>query len=353
MWGTTVIRADASMAVGTGHVRRCLSLVATIRQKGGHCVFLTRQGPHNLANEIRAAGCDVRFVLDEDVISDWETDAKASIAAIEDLGAAWLVVDSYALDARWQRKVRPHVLRIMAIDDLANRPHDADLLLDQTFGRNETDYSDHISPGCTQLLGSDFTLLRPGFRALRSQSIARRGELQNIASVLVSTGGGDDGGISLESVEQLAQLPARMRPHIKVIIPNTVPSFAAVSEIVNGISGGADLYEAVSDMEVHMAAADFAFGAGGTTSWERCCLGLPAAVIVTAENQVFLADCLQEVGAVSLIDRTKRDSLWVGNILENLNSNMHEYHRMVSAAADICDGLGADRVVLAMEESNV
>jgi spore coat polysaccharide biosynthesis predicted glycosyltransferase SpsG len=210
-----------------------------------------------------------------------------------------------------------------------------------------------IPTDCRKILGSAHTLLRQEFPELREAALTRRQSVNQISSVLVSTGGGDDGGVTLEIVRHLSMLPAMTQPNVTVIMPDKAASYLSVRALIDEMGDKAKLLSNVKNMEQHIYDADFAFGSGGTTAWERCCLGLPTALVVLAENQKFLAQQLEEAGAAILIDMKIVGQSWVKLLLEGLNHDMREYSQMVRAAAKICDGMGARRVVKTMRAFNV
>lgn len=200
-------RADASLAIGSGHVMRCLTLADALRTRGAVCHFLTRAHAGNLISTIRQRGHDVTAlpdcggtvpVKDDSSLahSAWlgcsiEQDAEQSAVILHTLRPDWLVLDHYALDQRWERALRPYYGRLLAIDDLADRPHDCDILLDQNLGRKAADYAQLLPKRCTIAIGPAYALLRPEFSRFRPYSLNRRaqGRLQRI---LISMGGVDN-----------------------------------------------------------------------------------------------------------------------------------------------------------------
>ncbi|MGH8114388.1 MAG: UDP-2,4-diacetamido-2,4,6-trideoxy-beta-L-altropyranose hydrolase, partial [Rhodanobacteraceae bacterium] len=187
-----VFRADASLDIGTGHVMRSLTLAAALREQGAQCRFVCREHPGNLISRVRQDRFAVTalpmgfalkgasrdgWLLPEHAAwlgADWQADAEATRAELETSPPDWLVVDHYGLDSRWERRVRPACKRLMAIDDLADRAHDCDLLLDQTLGRDEGDYAALVPKHCQLCVGPRYALLRPEFAALRTASLRRR-----------------------------------------------------------------------------------------------------------------------------------------------------------------------------------
>jgi len=178
------IRADAGRHIGAGHVMRCLTLGEALRDRGADVTFLCRAFEGHLMDRIRRDGFAVEAFPVEGVVRPTKTGASpphagwlgTSLERDRDLthdalgrlgGVDLLIVDHYALDSRWERGMRDIARRILVIDDLADRPHDADWLLDQTYGRRTDAYEGLVPPACRLLLGSDYALLRPEFAALR------------------------------------------------------------------------------------------------------------------------------------------------------------------------------------------
>ena len=186
-----VFRTDASLAIGTGHVMRCLTLADALRERGARSHFICRTHDGHLIEHIRAHGHQVSALPATASTSmtsntdnstahahwlgvDWASDALDTLTVLQGLRTDWLVVDHYALDARWEKKLRHGCQRLLVIDDLADRPHDCELLLDQNLGRLASDYDRSVPVSCTVLAGPQHALLRPEFADWRYRSLARR-----------------------------------------------------------------------------------------------------------------------------------------------------------------------------------
>ena len=181
-------RTDASLQIGTGHVMRCLTLADALAARGAYCQFICRAHDGNLIEFIRRkgltahplpAGAALPRSPTDPTHAAWlgatqAEDAEACAPILAAQRPDWLIVDHYALDARWERALAPHYRKLMVIDDLADRPHSCDLLLDQTFGRDAADYRPLVPADCRLLCGSHYALLRPEFAALRPYSLQRR-----------------------------------------------------------------------------------------------------------------------------------------------------------------------------------
>ena len=310
-----IVRVDSSSSMGTGHLIRCLTLADRLREGGAEVSFICRELPGTAYVLAERKGYSVHRVPTSggkpgmspgDLIhGEWlgvsmeEDGADTEKILKEESPAGWLVVDHYGLDSRWESRMRPRVGRIMAIDDLANRPHDCDILLDQNLARDlATRYCSLVPPACRKFLGPRYALLRPEFLEVRKTLRERTGQVRRI---LVFFGGADlfnETGKALEAIRRLG------RPDIAadVIVGVSNPHRLAIEETCALMPNVTCGYH-VADMAERMAAADLAVGAGGTSLWERCSLGLPSLTLIVAENQAEATFCLAAAGGTRNLGR--------------------------------------------------
>jgi UDP-2,4-diacetamido-2,4,6-trideoxy-beta-L-altropyranose hydrolase len=306
-----VIHTDASFEIGTGHVMRCLTLAEQLRDEGASIVFICRWLPKNLCDRIEERGYSVHRLLhdqqrsaDEALLTGYERwlgvppdeDAAQTINLLNKkcLQPDWLVVDHYALDARWEEQMRPYTNKIMVIDDLANRPHDADLLLDQNFYENaQYRYEGLVPSQCRTLLGPRYALLRREFRQAREKMSERDGIVRRL---LVFFGGADRTNETAKSLEAIRSV-GRNDLTVDVVIGMANPHQAQI-EAVSRDMPFVTLHYCAENMADLMLQADLAIGAGGTTTWERCSLGLPTITVIVAENQRETIEAVATRGAV-------------------------------------------------------
>lgn len=345
-------RADASTDIGTGHVMRCLALADALRERGATCHFLCRSLPGNLASAITGKGHACHLLpLPTSSLSDSSTahsawlgttqaaDAQDCAPILDAIRPSWLIVDHYALDRAWEAAVRRDGMRLLAIDDLADRSHDCDILLDQNLGRIAADYDGLVPDGCVRLIGPEHALLRPEFAACRAAALARRGQ-GPARRILVSMGGVDRDNVTARVLDALAGATLAPGTVIDVVLGATAPWRETVAEQAARMPVPTRLHVAVPDMARMMTAADLAIGASGSTSWERCCLGLPTLVMVLAENQRPAADALEAAGAA--IRMGGGDSMVCIPAAADLAA-------MSVKAAALVDGLGAVRVMSSLQ----
>ena len=352
------IRTDASLEIGSGHVFRCLVLATALRKAGHSVSFVCRALDGNLARHIRTCGHDVTLLRSTRGMSPprtpahahWlpvtqEEDAAQFLAAIEGSRLDWIIVDHYALDITWETAVRPFCNAVMVIDDLADRRHDSDLLLDQNLGRRVEDYAGLLPAAARRLIGPSFALLAPRFRELRAASLGRRGT-GSLGRILITMGGVDGDNVTGRVIRLLRDhTPSGLR-HLDVVMGHAAPHVADVGTELKALSLSHSLHVNTTKMAELMCAADLAIGAGGSTSWERCCLGVPSLMVRLARNQHAVIAALTAAGAaVDLGDPT--DDCFDDRLLEAFEwtKSPERLIALSMAARGVCDGKGAARVI--------
>lgn len=311
-----VIRADASTSIGSGHVMRCLTLAHRLKkEKNAKVVFVMRVLPGNLIGVVEKQGFEVlklppanqKYSLNG--YSLWltvpmEVDARQTIDLLQPYlqehgcdVADRLIVDSYALDEQWELMLRPYCGEIMVIDDLANRKHDCDILLDQNFYLNkDVRYAGLVPEHCKMLLGSEHALLREEFYEAKKHLRKRDGNIKNI---LVFYGGSDLTNETEKAIKALVQLHDEGYNFTADIITGLSNSRREKIEKICSKYHFFHYYCQVGNMAEFMNKADLMLGAGGSTTWERLYMELPALVTAVADNQV---KCCEECGKAGLID---------------------------------------------------
>jgi len=317
--------------IGGGHVMRALTLADGLSNKGWTCSFSAANGDGDFHKTVIQNRYPY-IALDE---------AQASLA----------VVDDYELGQVFETSIRSRFEKIMVIDDLANRDHDCDLLLDQNYKRRVDDYQNLVPEQATILAGSGYALLRPAFREHRGQILPRVFPEDRPLKILVSFGMVDNANMT-EAI-------------LKALLENINLEQFDITAVLGGVAVHGDrikkalekydpcpvtVLENVDDMAELMADNDLVIGAFGTTSWERCCLGLPSVSLVVAENQQHICDALVDKGAAVCPGTWPNiDAMAVVDAMLDVIADPKAYLRMSKVASTSCDGKGVGRVVLAVE----
>jgi UDP-2,4-diacetamido-2,4,6-trideoxy-beta-L-altropyranose hydrolase len=347
------IRADAGPLIGVGHVMRCLTLANALASDGAEVTFVAAVMPEPLANRIVEAGHKLERIPVSPELerrgADWHDPPLSNEAQLQDARATrittgstdWMIVDHYLLDAGWHSHARGFAAKLLVIDDLANRPCDCDLLVDQTLGRSPSDYSALVPVGSRILAGARFALLRPDFAQERRAALVRRNEAQPVRRILISMGATDPNGIAATVLD--ITLGAAPDCRVDIVVDAEAPGLGRIEATADRRPNVA-VHVDCHDMARLMSEADLAIGAAGTTSWERCCLGLPSIALILAENQRAGAEALDAAGALVTVD----SAYAIGAALEKLIDDPDQRSRMSAAAFAIVDGRGTDRVVSSM-----
>ena len=356
-----VFRVDASTDIGTGHVMRCLTLATALTNNHHKVSFICRQHEGNLIEYIRSEGFEVTALATSTqpvkpgdinphahwLGASWQQDADDTISALKNTQKTdWLIVDHYALDDRWEDKIRPGVTAIFSIDDLADRNHNVELLLDQNYYPGmQHRYDDLLPANTVKLIGPKYTLLRDEFIRCRDNTKTRSGEIRNL---LVFFGGVDADNLTLKTLRALQTMDTSFK--INVIIGNTNLHKDDILKSCKSMQY-VTCQSNINNMAELMLKADLAIGAGGTTTWERCFLGLPAITVTLAQNQALVNETVAQKGAIILIGDNTINENDITDQLQKLMDNPAQLHRMSVAALTLMrDHIGAQGVVEAMEQ---
>lgn len=330
-----LIRADASSVIGIGHVARCLTLAQILAAQGVQVSFACRELPGHQLAWIADAGHEVLILP----VATGDDIAALRAVLPGEMLFDWIIVDHYGLDARWETAARRWAKRIMVIDDLADRPHDCDLLLDQNFTASRTLYQLLVPAACRVLVGPRHALLRPAFNAGRTVGA------DHARQVLVNFGGFDQAGMALKSLQALAGIED---VRVQCIAGQSSPDLASLQALVDQYPGWT-LSPFVNDLPQRMASATLFIGAGGGTTWERAAMGLPSLCISVADNQTANAEALGKAGLHLYLGAAARVSIdglrrAVAVLLDNLPLRQH----LAERGRSLVDGLGACRVAVAL-----
>lgn len=353
-----VFRCDASVQIGTGHVMRCLTLADALARQGAKCYFICREHEGNLIDFITQKGYET-YKLEglslssstrnksESTLfhSEWlgttqETDAKLVLDIVSGIQPNWLVVDHYALDNYWEEKIRPHCNNILVIDDLADREHDCDILLDQNFLPDfKNRYNNLVSNTTTQLLGPSYTLLKNEYSEIRN--LNKQSAHSNTPQILINFGGIGDFQLLSNFITAANDNPQFNYYVITgVLEPN---HFQQLNQLIAG--NHITLSSYTSEMPSLMFQSQFAVGACGSTVWERFCLGLNSALVEMADNQHLLITYLKDEDLIdSLGHKSNLSSTKISRFLSSLNINSPIYTKRKEKIMNLVDGLGTQRI---------
>ena len=349
-------RVDAGLSIGAGHLMRCIALADELKKNGAFITFICQPCISDLEKLITNRGYGLikietnSFHDNSAIDSHWLKDAQETKKALSILGGVdWLVVDHYGIDAKWEKFIRPMVNSILVIDDLANRTHDCELLLDQNLHIDgSTRYKNYVSKDVRQLIGPGFALLRQEFIDVRSVQTYRDGVVRRLLIFF--------GGVDLENLTShlLADISSCFNTQdliIDVVLGAACPHVESVALQCEKLSNVIFHYQ-TNNIAQLMATADLAIGGAGTAVWERCAIGVPSIIVPIADNQLPGLRAIGESGCAfvateSLVDVTARVSAIIAALKFAMLSPTTLRHQSIEAA-NLVDANGCSRVVREM-----
>ncbi len=363
-----IFRVDASFEIGNGHVMRCLTLAIALESCGARCSFICRDLPGNLINLIRSRGFNVDVLPAplEDFPNaglqskggidyslwlgvDSKTDLVQTQMAIKGEHPDRLVVDHYGLNKPWESAARASCHKLIVIDDLVDRFHDCDLLINQNFGATKIAYEGLVPSNCKILAGEKYALLRREFAEFRSLSLLRR-DSPLVKNILITMGGVDQKNITtlVLRVIEACYFPEDIK--FTVVMGPNAPWIDDVRNFAESMSKPVCIRVNVENMAGLMAGSDLVIAAAGSTTWELCCLGVPAIMIVLADNQLATANRLQKelISMILEITHNFEDELKRG--MEHIINNASVQISLSKKSRRIIDGLGSLRVASAVSD---
>lgn len=326
-------RVDASARIGFGHLSRCLALANYLAEGGWNCIFVVKLKSAEAFPQLRHSVHRIVFVKDE-----WDANSVGiAVGGHSNL----TVIDHYELGESFEASCRNWSDKILVIDDLANRQHDCDFLLDQSLGRKPSDYIPLTPRNCHLLLGPKYALLRPEFGRLHQQALERRRDSVN--RLLIAIGGSDPYDITSMALQAVHDSGLHLK--VDVVLGSISPNCKKVSNRIAEAGSRWRLHLDTPRVAELMAEADLAIGACGIGSWERCVLGLPAITVVIAENQRMIAHELERRQAIIYAgDWLQISAPILESHLREIAVNSYKLTLTAASAATICDGLGLERV---------
>lgn len=333
------VRTDASDQIGSGHVMRCRALGGALRARGAEVLFVCRNSPGHLIGLLENDGYSIAALSPRHPVTE-EADGAETLAALPTDRYDWVIVDHYALGAAWETRLRARASRVLAIDDIANRSHDCDVLLDQNFSLNPAARYAGLTPeGARMCLGPRYALLSESYRSLP----ARRKVSPDVRRVLISFGGADLDDMTGLALAALSD-PALARIAVDIVIGRSYPHRERLQTAARS-RPGTIIHEPRPTLADLLGGADLAIGAGGITSWERCRAGVPSVVVTLADNQVPGTQALSVAGIVHYVGPSDTvDAARLRGAICALRDDPAARTRMTELGQMLVDGRGAQRM---------
>lgn len=336
---TIVLRADGSAGIGSGHLRRCLTLARAITQAGGQPVLLARRLDASAEAILGQAPCPVHWLPSAPAPAAPEIDAADTADALVSLQPGWVLVDHYQLDARWHREVaRRTGCRIAVLDDLADRAIDADLVIDPNWHADPNAKFEPVLARPAHLLaGPRFALLDDAYREHAPYAFS-----EAVRSIGIFLGGTDPASWSAGCLQ--ACRAAGFDGPVEIVSTSANPNLEALREAVSH-DPAVTLTLDLPELSAFFARHDLQIGAGGGASWERCCMAAPTLALQVADNQLSVLPALDAMGALRWVRAGSDDLVQaLAQEIRALRNDPAQRLAMSRAASTLVDGWGAHRI---------
>jgi UDP-2,4-diacetamido-2,4,6-trideoxy-beta-L-altropyranose hydrolase len=335
---TLLIRADASVTTGTGHVMRCLALAQSWQDAGGRVVFAMAEVTDAVRLRISSEGMESVVVEAKAASAD---DARNTRELAQRCGADWVALDGYQFGAGYKDELRSGGQKLIFLDDEGiDDRSSADIVLNQNSDAVEEQYRGR-EPHTKLLLGTQYVLLRREFLKWRAQ----KKEISGSASrLLVTMGGSDPDNLSGMVIQALRSITGEGL-HAMVLAGGSNPHFASLRDAVSKSAGVVHLQASASNMPDLMAEADLAIIAGGGTLWELLYMSCPVLSFSRNAVQSRILKDLHEKGVVHhLGDPGQVAPEMLARTISELAASSERRAAMAKAGRRQVDGEGARRV---------
>lgn len=313
-----------------------------------------------LATSLNELGWKCEFICKSDVVAfdiarsqpsfnfhylNKDCDELAQVKEICVKNVELFIIDDYAIAINYERHCRNLAKRLLVIDDIPSRKHSSNYLLDQTYDRTPNEYKNFVSSDCCLLVGSDYILLRDEFRSARSIFNNKRTIKSKINNILVAISSTDPSNLTSTVLQAIVK--SRLDVTTNIILGKNAPHLSVIKKEIEKLPCTINLHVNIDAkrMSQLIMEADIGVGSGGIAIWERCCLGLPMAIVLTADNQRHVVRNLEKKKVIKYLGcASDVDIEQIEEALIMLNDNVNERLRMSKNAFDVCDGKGSERV---------
>lgn len=346
-----VIRADSSIEMGNGHIMRCLTLAERLICEGANVIFVCRDFEKNSISQIENKGIKVIKIPSERETFDhikwtkdnWRLDVEETISVINEMEKSTniLIVDHYGIDSNWEIQMSQYVNKVVVIDDLANRKHYCDLIIDPTFGESSEKYNNLIPKYAKGLYGVKYAILREDFRKFQKKDIVFRGRKIKVHMFF----GGID---SLNHTTKYSSIILKKFKNVElhVVVGKAFGFTTDLIQLKTLYPENFDWVQDIDNMAEHMSKCDLAIGSPGNATWERACIGLPSAYLATNLNQIPILKRLEKKNlCVFMGEASKLDSATFVGKLSMFLSSETLLKQLFYCSTKHVDGLGTDRVI--------
>ena len=338
-------RVDASLEIGYGHIMRCLTMANELSNRSCKSFFICTKLDKNLSSQIKAMGHEV-FEISKGYNNEFESeiDCISTQKIIDSLNIDWLILDHYLIDHKWEECFSISGVKIMVIDDLANRKHLCNILLDCNLGKTPESYHQLVPTKSRVLCGAKYSIVRDEFLLARNKSLSIRSNKKELRNILINIGASDPANLTEDVLKKLSSNKYIKQFSISVILSSISPHLDSISSVISDLGLTVKIFHDVKNMSNILLEQDLVIGSVGVSAWERCVMGVPSISLVAANNQLDGAKALHNSGATIVIDQSFNNNFSLHDAIDFYMNKKN----LVSASklsAKLVDGNGIKRIM--------
>jgi UDP-2,4-diacetamido-2,4,6-trideoxy-beta-L-altropyranose hydrolase len=330
----TLFRLDASYTIGNGHLVRCMTLAKSLLKQQFTVVFICADISDSLVQLIVSDSIILEKI---DSFKDELIDASNVIKVLDKYPQGLMVVDHYKLNITWHQIISRNVHKIIVLDDLANRPLFCHLIINSGCF-NKGAYQMLIPDFCEKMLGPEFVILKSEYIYYQKKHCQ-----EQIKKVLIFMGGADSKNVTSKIIEAFSDRTFDAI-NFDLVIGSSNLRKSEIEKLV-AAKTNFTIYQNRPHLADLMQSADIAIGAGGTSVWERICVGLPSSIITLEENQVALTEHLGDMGLVAYMGHYDVVTTHMINQFLVNEISYGKLRKQFKEANRLCDGLGVSRII--------
>ena len=344
-------RVDASESIGGGHFFRCISIAVALKKRGHLCSFICQEINDYFSSILDYHSFELIDLPKNSLISDKDQLFEASNLTEKikknKIHIDVLFVDVYKINAVWEEKLKTSTDKLFAIDDLANRDHYVDYIIDQNAGRTETDYKIHNLNRGKILSGTRFAIINQDIADYRDKALRIRKKINN-KNILINFGSSSHESLYSQFIKSLISNGDMQGKSISLLSSNKTSN--EFKDLLDSLK--VRLLTSLSPIELAKLyiSSDFCIGAGGVSALERCCLGLPSGVVCIAKNQYLGSVQLEKKGCIKLLNNFPDLTVSI-DIIKNLLNDDDQLKDLSTNSFNEVDGSGLKRILSEVESA--
>ena len=346
-----LIRVDASLQIGSGHLMRMVALGQLLTDSGNEVHFATIPYYTPFLTYLGKEPFYLHYLPQP---SQWiqKKDIEALLSLIVSINPSWVVLDGYQFSTDYEQTIKNKEVRLLKVDDLPTQHCVADILLNQNHGAEQMEHS--IAPYTKKLAGLKYLLLRREFRKADTKLKAISASQESL-HFFVSLGGGSEitDLLNYKIVQAFSELK-KWNGSATVIVGKMGKKSRQLIELSKQISWPIHITENVENMASEMFKSDLAIVSGGSTMWELLHMKVPFLSISLNQAQKGYLEFLEKEDLCENLGwHEQLTPERTASTLQNLVQNVNRRSRILKNADKLLERENNGKMLLSSLNSKV